>query len=625
MKIVGWIDGLTDGLTDLEELALGTDAKNYDTDGDGLTDYEEITGVNSPVLIWTPREWKWINNRWQYVGGYVATWQIIPTNATNSDTDADGLTDYEEVMGLKNLHPTNPTINDTDDDHLLDSAELYSVSKKVGAKQEIKSGAQEFTFRFPDAQKASNAQLTVSISSGECKAAGEFDYQVYLNDQFLYSLDTSIINNSYYVNITDVREIVEEVYSAGYGGTWKLVVTSNYSCMLEDFKLEASVYLNPWNEDTDGDTLMDGAELDPALNNGWITSPIEYDTDGDGYRDSIEINSLNPLLRDTDGDGYIDSNDIAPRHDLYIEVEVVSVAANWGAYSHFQVAATLDGRLNYQSFVTAPKDSKTFGYKYYFDIPDYQKSFRFDSLRLYGLYPSGRGDKIGEFTVYNVDFSTYLGHSHLRTFEYVGKINDPNDYTSVTLRITSVGIQRINTIPIFENTTEGFEYGKYPEQQKMAVVLLDVNKKPGESFTSGEIAEINASPFNFGMNAIVIPSEIFLNSKLHSHVEKAVSDFGFVDWGSMPDSLKSEMVEVSYTNSEGNEVIELVNTVEITGLDRSNPGDTASEWLELLISKKYCSIGDAYDILELVLTSVINETTGEEAQVYLYNSSKQDT
>ncbi len=95
-----------------------------------------------------------------------------------------------------------------------------------------------------------------------------------------------------------------------------------------------------------------------------------------------------------------------------------------------------------------------------------------------------------------------------------------------------------------------------------------------------------------------------------------------VDWDLMPDCLKSEMVQVPYTDASGNELVRLENTVEITGLDRSNPNGTASEWLDTLISKKYCSIAEAYDIINLPLVGIINETTGEEAVVYLFASTK---
>lgn len=59
-----------DGLTDEEELALGTDPFNADTDGDGLSDYQEV--------------------------------KIYQTDPLNPDTDGDGYTDGEEVANRFN-------------------------------------------------------------------------------------------------------------------------------------------------------------------------------------------------------------------------------------------------------------------------------------------------------------------------------------------------------------------------------------------------------------------------------------------------------------------------------------------------------------------------------------------
>ncbi len=67
-----------------------TDQDLTDTDNDGLTDYEEV-----------------------YVYG---------TNPTDPDTDNDGLNDYEEVY----THGTNPTDFDTDSDGLNDYEEVYT-------------------------------------------------------------------------------------------------------------------------------------------------------------------------------------------------------------------------------------------------------------------------------------------------------------------------------------------------------------------------------------------------------------------------------------------------------------------------------------------------------------------
>ena len=71
-------DSDCDGLTDDEERVLGTNPYNPDSDGDGLTDYQEV--------------------------------RIYFTNPLNPDTDGDGVSDYLEVM----VYFTNPLIPDSD-------------------------------------------------------------------------------------------------------------------------------------------------------------------------------------------------------------------------------------------------------------------------------------------------------------------------------------------------------------------------------------------------------------------------------------------------------------------------------------------------------------------------------
>jgi len=96
---------------------------------------------------------------------------------------------------------------------------------------------------------------------------------------------------------------------------------------------EAALGTNPSNPDTDGDGLLDGAEVnqygtDPknqdsdgdALPDGKEvneakTSPKNPDTDGDGVNDGAEVaNNTNPLDPDTDHDGIPDGTDAAPIH-----------------------------------------------------------------------------------------------------------------------------------------------------------------------------------------------------------------------------------------------------------------------------------------------------------------------
>jgi hypothetical protein len=72
---------------------------------------------------------------------------------------------------------------------------------------------------------------------------------------------------------------------------------------------EQELGTDPGNNDTDGDGLLDGAEV-----NQWQTNPVNSDTDGDGINDYHEIFTYgtDPLDYDTDGDGIGDFSDNCP-------------------------------------------------------------------------------------------------------------------------------------------------------------------------------------------------------------------------------------------------------------------------------------------------------------------------
>jgi len=78
----------SDGLSDLQEFLRGTEPNNSDTDGDTLSDGDEVKTHES--------------------------------NPLQTDTDGDTLSDDAEV----NTHGTKPGLADTDGDTLRDDAEL---------------------------------------------------------------------------------------------------------------------------------------------------------------------------------------------------------------------------------------------------------------------------------------------------------------------------------------------------------------------------------------------------------------------------------------------------------------------------------------------------------------------
>lgn len=98
-------DSDDDGLTDGEEVDLGTDPNDEDTDGDGLLDGEEVDGTEN-------------------------SFPSPATDPLDPDSDDDRLSDGEETSGALNAFPgaaTNPNDNDTDDDGLFDGQEVLGM------------------------------------------------------------------------------------------------------------------------------------------------------------------------------------------------------------------------------------------------------------------------------------------------------------------------------------------------------------------------------------------------------------------------------------------------------------------------------------------------------------------
>ena len=106
-------DSDNDGLGSCEEIQAGTDRTKPDTDGDGLTDGQEVhTYLTDPLRVDTDSDGL-------TDGQEVNTYH---TNPLVSDTDGDGLNDRVEV----NYYRTDPTKSDTDGDSLSDREEIYT-------------------------------------------------------------------------------------------------------------------------------------------------------------------------------------------------------------------------------------------------------------------------------------------------------------------------------------------------------------------------------------------------------------------------------------------------------------------------------------------------------------------
>ncbi|MDH3325094.1 MAG: PA14 domain-containing protein [Gammaproteobacteria bacterium] len=130
--VAGMIDSDGDGLSDNEELrgqlivihfANGTqesrevssDPTIADTDGDGLTDLEEHSVVSDPRSIDTDSDG---------LNDYLE-WNVVYSAPNNQDSDGDGLPDGAEHF----FFHTSPNLADTDGDQLEDAQELVELNR----------------------------------------------------------------------------------------------------------------------------------------------------------------------------------------------------------------------------------------------------------------------------------------------------------------------------------------------------------------------------------------------------------------------------------------------------------------------------------------------------------------
>jgi hypothetical protein len=224
----------------LEE-RLGSDVYEPDSDGDGLSDYEETEHFGSH-----PMKWDTDGDR---LGDYYEV-TVFRTRPSLSDTDTDGLGDFEEIY----IHGTNPLVFDTDEDGLSDKEEieLGTDPRLVDTDYDGLSDYDEIRVHGTNPLKAD--------SDGD----GVFDY----NEVVTYRTNP-LSGDSDGDDLNDYEEI-------------------------------AFHRTNPNSADTDGDGLRDDYEIVVTR-----TNPLDRDTDSDGIWDGVDQCPLVPEtyngIKDEDG------------------------------------------------------------------------------------------------------------------------------------------------------------------------------------------------------------------------------------------------------------------------------------------------------------------------------------
>jgi len=328
-----------DGLSDRLEFDLGTDINNKDTDGDGLTDGQEILITGTDPLdnldgdIDTDGDGLSdsveLNETHTDINQAVTNIDGIDVDDQNADADNDGLSNLIEVTQTL----TNPSMKDTnsngvqdgdedfDQDGLTNLQELNETltslidAYDVDVDNKIKDGDQdrdddglsdslELNHINPDTEKpfydfeVSNTDLdTNNISDGQ----EDFD-----GDALSNLVEIEDTKTDPWVADTDgngINDGAEDSDSDGLSDLQELLITKtdpNNKYSIQDDVLDG-------DHDTDGDGLKDWEEFQ--------FSTVAYktsDSDNDGINDYDEVKAYgtNPLEKDTDGDTIDDNEEI---------------------------------------------------------------------------------------------------------------------------------------------------------------------------------------------------------------------------------------------------------------------------------------------------------------------------
>ncbi|WP_147468489.1 Ig-like domain-containing protein [Corallococcus interemptor] len=275
------VDTDKDGLTDDEEIALGTDPNNPDTDGDGIPDGIEVkVGVTDPLDDDSDDDGILDGNEDKDHDGMVDADETDPNNA---DTDGDGLTDGVE-LGLSEPQgddtdpsefvadkdpstKTNPLDDDSDDDGLTDGNEDINHDGKVDP-----------TETDPNKLDTDGDGLTDGLELGLTEPQGDdTNMTVFVPDQDP-DTKTNPLNPD-----TDGGGVLDGIEDRNHNG-----------------KVDV---LEPDPNNPADDNDADGDGIDNATEEAHGTDPFDPDSDDDGVLDGIDG------LTDTDGDGVIDALD----------------------------------------------------------------------------------------------------------------------------------------------------------------------------------------------------------------------------------------------------------------------------------------------------------------------------
>ncbi len=263
-----------DGLTDTQEINLGTNVTYWDSDYDGLSDGLEVNKFKTDPLNQDTDGDNITDGKEVFIG----------TSPTKKDTDGDMLNDWDEIF----KYFTNPKEKDTDNDKLSDYIEVNKQYSNSTVDWDGEPGVDYYTNPNDDDTDDGGAKDGVEVLN-DFDPLNQWDDYLLKDDDGDGLINLEEINHGTNSSDPDTDDDGlddgEEVYEGSDG-----YVT------------------DPLSPDTDGDNITDYEEVEEGLD-GFITNPNKADTDDDGLTDWEEVFRYKtiPTAKDSDDDGLIDS------------------------------------------------------------------------------------------------------------------------------------------------------------------------------------------------------------------------------------------------------------------------------------------------------------------------------
>ena len=508
----------------------------------------------------------------------------------------------------------DPNDNDYDNDNIMDGVEtglLVEGTKKVEFNESVNiiSDTNSTTFsRFKleiddlgtinDADiyfrivsnqtLVENGNITVTVIQSELDDRVEdkiLDYSTFSffkNDLFNTSFHVEPDGYAPY-NFYGAYYIIVDVFDAN----------STDGFILTDISTEVDGYRDATSSDTEA----------------WITRPDLADSDDDGWSDYYEIHRTeptNPIAWDTDGDGIKDSKDINPLYDIILKVyldeghigdlprwyvliedhpsEQMTVSYNYQgdyvAYATKHVSASKGQERAGATSLTDYKGTSVFHKSHYINIEDdiYSIDLKFK------LWDEGLG---GKDVLWDTPKMSKTYTHDLRSYgigdKYVSGTKRSGD-NWIKYEVTTLGLSRVNTIAMYANTS--IFNGHYNQIESMHVFQLEV--------TTLDIFISSNSPFVYGKNVLLIPNSIFTKTVLNSIIQN----------------------ETLLANS-------ILAKGEFMSLDRDDLPDSASAMVQSQFKITVTAV-QAQQILDWARMGVVNESTNEIGVINFYASTKLD-